>query len=141
MHLIVYTSEFNSSDYSIDEELDKIKSSAKKNNAEQEVTGVLFYHNGRFFQVLEGEKDVLDNLMLRLADDQRHSQIELLVDEPVSKRSFAAWNMDSFNLSKDDDLQSKELKRIANVYREVLMLRSDSLVAFYKQALATHDLR
>jgi hypothetical protein len=36
---------------------------SKVNKLELDITGLLFYHNGSFIQVLEGEKDSLEVLM------------------------------------------------------------------------------
>jgi len=39
------------------DELDSLLSEAKTNNHEINITGMLFYHDGSFNQILEGEKD------------------------------------------------------------------------------------
>ena len=49
MHLIVYSSDFNCSDFDVEKELEQIEANAKKNNKKENITGVLFYHNNKFF--------------------------------------------------------------------------------------------
>ena len=93
MHLLAYTSKCNVAEGQVDEELAAIREAARRNNPELEITGVLFYDNGRFLQVLEGEKDALDNLMNKVAGDARHSKIDYLINESIPFRQFSQWNM------------------------------------------------
>lgn len=141
MHIIVYTSQYTKGSTCINEELIKITKSAKKNNPGLNITGVLFYHNRRFLQVIEGEKASLEALMAVLEKDQRHTHIERIIDEPIEERSYSDWNMDSFNLSQRELLDVEELKIIRDVYRENLTIKSTVLVDFYKAMLDTHQLR
>ena len=75
MHLIIYTSEYVGRAEYIDDVLADIVKRSKINNTEYDITGLLFYHNGRFIQVLEGDKDSLEGLMSILEKDDRHEKI------------------------------------------------------------------
>lgn len=58
------------------------------------VTGFLWRANGQFFQVLHGEANVIDQLMARIARDDRHRAVEVLLREPAPAASrFADWAM------------------------------------------------
>lgn len=57
------------------------------------VTGVLFYDNGLFMQFLEGEEQVVRDLLAKIARDRRHSRLTVVVESPVPARHFPGWHM------------------------------------------------
>lgn len=139
MHLIIYISEYTGSDDDIDTDLVEITRLSKSNNLEAEITGLLFYQNHHFLQVIESKQSTLENLMAVLAEDKRHRNIERILDEKISTRSFSDWNMDSFNLSDDEHLDTAEIKKITEKFKKNIMLDSGGtsmLVHFYKSMLA-----
>ena len=136
MHLIIYTSEYIGEANDIDDVLVDIVRRSKINNSEYDITGLLFYHGGRFIQVLEGKQDSLEGLMSILERDVRHKNIERIVDQEIKKRAFQEWSMDSLNLSKDTSFDPDELIRIRDAYKKHLLVDSKLLVDFYKAMLA-----
>ncbi|MEQ8662676.1 MAG: BLUF domain-containing protein [Gammaproteobacteria bacterium] len=66
---------------------------ARANNARLGVSGILLYVDGSFFQVLEGEADVVDELFLRIAGDTRHGNVTEIIREPIVRRAFPDWSM------------------------------------------------
>lgn len=136
MHLIVYTSEYTGREEEIDLVLDEIVKTSKVNNPEHRITGLLFYHNRRFIQVLEGERNALEELMSIIEQDTRHKDIQRILDQPIKKRGFTDWNMDSCNLSEDRDINPEELIRIRDAYKKNLLVDSKYLVELYKAMLA-----
>ena len=140
MHLIVYTSEFTLDDNKADIELSDIECKAKNCNPITEITGVLFYHKQRFVQIIEGERESLESLMTVLEKDNRHKNIERLVDQEINKRGFKQWNMDTFNLSKKGALNKSELEKITAAYNKNIEMDSAMLVTIYKYLLNTHEL-
>lgn len=71
---------------------------AQTNNVRDQITGALTYCDGWFVQVIEGPLAPLDDLMLRLAGDDRHSNIKVGERIPVTKRLFPDWCMASVHL-------------------------------------------
>ena len=65
----------------------------RKNNAAKAVTGMLLYENGTFLQVIEGEDDVIDDLVAQILNDPRHAQVQMLSRKPISSRQYADWSM------------------------------------------------
>jgi hypothetical protein len=55
-----------------------------------------------FFQILEGEAEVLGPLYRTIAADPRHRALVKLIEEPIEKRSFANWSMGYADLSRAD---------------------------------------
>ncbi len=136
MHLIIYTSNYVGRAEDIDDVLTDIVIRSEINNLEFGITGLLFYHNGRFIQVLEGERDSLEGLMSILDKDDRHENIQRIVDQTIKKRAFKEWSMDSLNLSEDVTVDPDELIRIRDAYKKHLLVDSKLMVELYKAMLA-----
>lgn len=105
---LIYTSAAHPADLGLNEFAAILKSS-RRNNALLEVTGVLLFHQGSFFQVLEGEKNVIHALYARIALDKRHMQLRKLIAEEIDTRTFAQWSMGHA------DIQAKDVERIAGL--------------------------
>ena len=141
MHFITYTSKYAGTAEDINAVLADIIKSSKINNVEHDITGLLFYHNGRFVQVLEGDKDSLERLMSILEKDDRHEDVQRIIDQSIKKRGFQEWSMDSLNLSEDATVDPDELIRIQDAYKKHLLIDSKLLVEFYKAMLAMGSMR
>lgn len=139
MHLIIYTSKSTIASSVIDEEMLKISQQAQKNNQKHNITGILFFHNGTFIQVLEGEKQLLEQLMTRIEADNRHQQINRIIDENISQRFFKAWQMDALNLDNSQDIDTASLEMFVNVYKLNYALKTDKLVEMIKTLLENKE--
>ena len=117
LYTIAYISTYTGTQDQLVENLTQISTSSKKNNPEYEITGVLFYHNKRFMQVLEGEKQNLDKLMIKLLKDRRHGQIIRIVDAQVKERGFAKWNMDTFKLDSDQQIDLELITQCTDLFQ------------------------
>ena len=84
------------------EELAELLESARENNAKLGLTGMLLYAEGSFFQVLEGQPDVIDALYAKIERDPRHDQVTLIIREPIPKRHFDAWSMGFYKVSREE---------------------------------------
>ena len=76
-----------------EDQLMDILTSARKNNAERNISGILFYAEGTFMQVLEGEDADVDYIMGKISLDPRHKNLITLVDEPIRQKTFTDWTM------------------------------------------------
>lgn len=136
MHLIIYTSEYTGKPEDIGDVLADITGRSKDNNSKSDITGMLFYHNGRFIQALEGETEALEELMAVLENDARHENIQRIVDQAIKKRAFDEWSMGSLDLSEDVSIDPDELIRIRDAYKKHLLVDSKLMVELYKAMLA-----
>ena len=68
-------------------------------NAAAGVTGMLLYQKGSFFQILEGERSVVDALYDKISTDKRHRRITKVLVEPITERAFGQWTMGAPKLS------------------------------------------
>lgn len=73
--------------------LDAILSATRERNAAADISGLLLYHDGCFFQVLEGPDAAITETYARIAQDARHTGIILMTSTPITERAFGAWSM------------------------------------------------
>ncbi len=78
---------------------------ARKNNAKLGVTGMLLYDNGSFFQILEGQPQVVDSIYEKIEKDKRHNQVKKIICEEIEKRDFAEWTMGHAGLTRAELLK------------------------------------
>ena len=71
-----------------DSDLTHLLTTSRNKNAAADITGMLLFVNGTFFQVLEGPEDVIDDLMRVIQADSRHHRVVIIIREPIAKRAF-----------------------------------------------------
>lgn len=74
-------------------QLDSVLAVARKNNDPVGVTGLLLFHDGSFFQVLEGPKDAVMRIFSAIERDPRHSRVIVLQTKSTDTRAFPNWSM------------------------------------------------
>jgi len=77
------------------------------NNSSRGITGMLFYGNGTFLQVIEGEAATVDDLVEKIGRDPRHDDIRILGRKAVERREYADWSM-GFERITAETLQTVE---------------------------------
>jgi hypothetical protein len=75
------------------EGLEEILVDARGGNEARNVTGALVHVDGVFFQILEGDKDVVKGLMRSIARDTRHHSVKVFYEGEVDARAFQSWRM------------------------------------------------
>lgn len=87
---LVYYSQRNPS-----ERLDvaELLKTCQRNNARNNLTGMLHYNGDHFLQVLEGGRAEVSAIYHRIARDPRHSNIILIAASDVRERLFPSWSM------------------------------------------------
>ncbi len=76
-----------------DAELEALLQGARRFNAAAGVSGALLYHDGSFFQYLEGPHTAIAAAYQRVCASPLHSGIVELLHAPVAHRHFQAWHM------------------------------------------------
>jgi len=97
VYQIVYTSIASKKMFKSD--LYTILRQARNNNNSNGVTGMLAYTEQNFFQVIEGNKEVVSELFTKIHNDNRHHDARILYENEVYMRSFANWEMAYVSLS------------------------------------------
>jgi hypothetical protein len=75
------------------DDIHRIVETSRANNAVYDVTGLLIYFGGRYFQLLEGPREAVMRLVQRIRRDTRHGNLTILSAEPVEARAFPGWPM------------------------------------------------
>jgi hypothetical protein len=69
----------------------RLLESARAFNQQHGITGILFYDNQQFGQIIEGERANIMKVWKRIQEDVRHHHIALLEIREISDRSFPEW--------------------------------------------------
>ncbi|SHJ64402.1 BLUF domain-containing protein [Aquimarina spongiae] len=89
-HTICYVSTV-SPDVS-DTMLSEIMAHVKQNNSKLDITGILMHSEGNFFQVLEGEKEVILPLFHKIKEDRRHYNVIKILDKEINNSTFTEYH-------------------------------------------------
>lgn len=79
----------------------------RSKNERRDVTGLLLYGNGTFLQTIEGEENVIENLIDIICKDKRHAEIQMLTRTEIPTRQYSEWSM-GFDEISDETLQDVE---------------------------------
>ena len=69
----------------------RLLESARAFNQQHGITGILFYDNQQFGQIIEGERANIMKVWKRIQEDERHHRIELLEIREIAERSYPEW--------------------------------------------------
>ncbi len=135
MHMIAYTSEYHGDLDNIPQVLTFIEATAKYQNPQYGISGVLFFENNNFLQIIEGPETSLRQLMKNIEADNNNKNITVLLDEAIEMGSFKDWNMDVFHLKSGVKFNARTLDRLTEQYKKILKPDSKMLMVFYKSLL------
>ena len=100
MYELIYCSS-SSNDLNSDD-LEDILNTARTFNTKNDITGCLLYYKSEFIQILEGEKNIVQELYNNISKDKRHMNTILVSEGEKVERSFDNWSMAFYELSDDD---------------------------------------
>lgn len=75
------------------QELITLLTHCRQKNSRRQISGMLLYMEGCFFQVLEGPRTQLELLFEKISNDKRHHHVMKLIIEPIKERTFENWSM------------------------------------------------
>lgn len=78
--------------------VEEILAQSRKNNPQRGITGLLCFTSSVFVQLLEGGRDEVCELFNKIARDERHHDVRLLVYEEITERCFSSWSMGQVNV-------------------------------------------
>ncbi len=76
-----------------EDQLEALLLSARAKNESSGISGALLYHDGSFFQYLEGPESEVDVAFARIKASHQHHGIIQLLRRPVESRHFEGWHM------------------------------------------------
>jgi hypothetical protein len=100
-------------------------------NSKNNVTGCLLYHNKVFLQLLEGEKETVENLFEKIKEDKRHSNIILVVKEGVNKRLFTDWSM-AFHELNSSKMSINQFIKDINFFTDITEKQTEASDMFWR---------
>lgn len=113
-HTICYVSKL--AEGYTEDDVNHIFEATQKNNRKENITGILLFGFGNFFQVLEGDKTQVETLFNTIAEDPRHDKIETLIHHDIELPIFANYSS-TFNVVKSkEDLIS--IKKYLDFFKE-----------------------
>lgn len=113
-----------------DAALQNIVSVSRDKNEKLDVTGMLLYLDKTFLQVLEGESEIIEALIRKIARDSRHHQITLIRKGRIEERMFSDWTM-GFNYVSTDDLEHFEANKPYSK-QEIFVAQPDHTQTLFK---------
>lgn len=89
-----------------DSDLEALLANCRKNNTENNITGMLISHLGHFIQYIEGDPTQIDRLFHKIKKDPRHHTVIELTSGLISERQFSEWSM---AFKKVNEKQAEEI--------------------------------
>lgn len=81
-----------------EDEIQKTLDFSKNWNNNNDITGILLYSQGNFFQVLEGDEVKLKDLFNRIKADERHHNLITIFQKEIPNISFDGYQVDFISL-------------------------------------------
>ena len=100
----------------------------KHYNNDQNITGILMYSDGNFFQVLEGEKEQIQILFEKIKLDSRHYNVIKIFDREITDCSFSKYHSsfkvigEKFNHKELQDFLKEEKSNNPDNYKNISYL-------------------
>jgi hypothetical protein len=138
LYQLVYISCITSTGLSGASTLNDIAEASTKNNKVDDITGVLCYGNGYFFQCVEGSEQVLTNLKNRLLIDDRHKDLQILEFSAITERRFKDWWLRSIILERWMTTEP-EVKALNSWSADEKQQFLDILQSYYEEREQTGD--
>lgn len=91
------------------EDLLKLLTQCQTRNSAKNITGILLYGHKTFFQVLEGDEIVVNELYAQIEKDSRHKDCTLIEKQTITEREFPYWSMGF------EKIDTKELHNITGL--------------------------
>lgn len=85
-----------------EQDIDKIVADSVPFNKANNVTGLLLFDGEFFFQILEGEGEIIHGLFEHIKTDPRHTNIVKVLDSACAQREFGKWNLRTLILNPDN---------------------------------------
>ncbi len=103
MYHLVYTS--LATNPLSEEELVRLLMKSRANNKGLDVSGMLLYLQGKFIQVLEGEREQVRSLYNNIQKDRRHRKVTVVVEGESPDLIFKSWSMGFKHLTQTEFYQ------------------------------------
>ena len=86
---------------------DLLRTTEKKNN-KKDFTGIFLFSKGNFLQILEGEKEHVQELFSKIKEDPRHYDVLIIFQEETGHGKFDRYT--SSIISEDTRMTNKDVE-------------------------------
>ena len=86
-----------------DSEIEDILKLSSSNNNDDQITGILLFSNGNFFQVLEGDKKTVTILFEKIKEDGRHQNLIPIFKKEIENSKFNRYEEEFLSLDATYD--------------------------------------
>ena len=119
-----------------DEEVQAILQVSRRNNLATGITGVLIHGGGLFMQVLEGPEQSVLKKYVKIIDDRRHTNCQIIHITPTNERIFEGWSMGA--IKSDHPFEFEHILELRNQRKEVVRAKTftDAMNGFLKRLKA-----
>lgn len=126
-----------------EEGLIQLLETSRTYNKLKEISGMLLYAQGKFIQVLEGDRTVVNKLYSIIVGDPRHRKVTIVIEGDASERIFKDWSMGFKKLTYEEFERLSGYKDIDLFFQEQQMTENSSLVLvflklFYKKNMVDY---
>ena len=80
------------------------------NNPKRGLTGLLIFGNDTFLQTIEGEENIVEELVKKIAKDKRHIKFQILSRQSIENRQYSDWAMGFEKLTEQTIAEVSKLK-------------------------------
>ena len=82
--------------------VDAILEQSRRNNPKHGITGMLCFTDDVFVQILEGGRDAVSTLFAKIVNDERHTDVTLILFDEIPVRRFGSWTMGRVGIGKSN---------------------------------------
>ena len=88
---LTYISRYNNDN--LNGEVTRILEQAQQNNERNGITGALVFNHNYFLQSIEGARPIINGLLRKLVQDERHHSLQVIECREVEQRHWNKWSM------------------------------------------------
>ena len=100
-------------------------------NKEKDISGMLLYLQGKFIQVLEGNKVEVNALYSSIEKDPRHKKVTKVIEGNSPHRIFKGWSMGFKKLTHEEFSNLSGFQDIDNFFNKQKLTEHSSLVLVF----------
>ncbi|SHI76721.1 BLUF domain-containing protein [Aquimarina spongiae] len=127
----------NASEKLTDQDIETLLLDAKVFNNQNNISGILIYSDFTFFQVIEGEYNIIKSLFERIEQDYRHYNILKILEIKSEKKEYHKYNTNfiTHNKKKANQELLKVIENNQHIFSQKLhnfiVYQSKSLMSIY----------
>ena len=114
-----------------EKDLDKILNQSRVNNLKLGITGLLLFVEGKFIQILEGEKHDVENLYKIIQNDKRHQKVNTLIKGNIEKRNYPDWSMAFKSMTGDQVKQKTGFEDVIEYFKKNVLSEESHISSIF----------